>query len=146
MLVPALLPPLRHHNLLHRSTMGTLDHRSMGQFTRGHTGGISLIKEVESVVHQRKPLPEKSIVLAIGFYYTFNHLCFLCSEAPPLSTPLCKGHKTRRFAQASSMKTLRHHLSSKPEKFRFIQRLGEYISNLMISKAVFEFHFFVNDL
>ena len=30
-------------------------------------------KEVESVVHQRKPLPEKSIVLAIGFYQTFNH-------------------------------------------------------------------------
>ena len=78
--------------------------------------------------------------------HTFNHSRFLCSEAPPLSTPLCKGHKTRRFAQATSMQTLRHHLSSKPEKFRFIQRLGEYISNLMIGRAVFEFHFFVDNL
>jgi hypothetical protein len=36
-------------------------------------GNLFNKKEVESVVHQRKPLPEKPIVLAIGFYQTFNH-------------------------------------------------------------------------
>ena len=109
----------------------------------------------------------------------------MCSEAPPLSIPLCKGgtrhgsllghfhfndskalnsvgalwHLHFNASRAinlvgllknlpscfSSQKTLRHHLSSKSKELRFIQRFEKHIRNLMISWAVFEFHFFVND-
>ena len=62
---------------------------------------------MDSVVHQRKTLPDKTIVLAIGFYHTFNHSRFLCSEAPPLRTVIY-GQVLGRYLRSKAKQMSRH--------------------------------------